>query len=55
MAKNLKIAIVDDENEILNILEKFLKKQGHSVRTFSNPVVAKDQSIAATIRYCWIL
>ncbi len=42
-ASNLKIAVVDDENEILNILEKFLKKKGHNVRTFSNPVVAKDQ------------
>ncbi|MGM0533344.1 MAG: response regulator [Campylobacterota bacterium] len=42
-ATNLKIAVVDDENEILNILEKFLKKKGHNVRTFSNPVVAKDQ------------
>ena len=43
MSKSLKIAIVDDENEILSILEKFLKKKGHNVRTFSNPVVAKDQ------------
>jgi DNA-binding NtrC family response regulator len=43
-AQNLKIAVVDDENEILSILEKFLKKKGHNVRTFSNPVVAKDQN-----------
>jgi DNA-binding NtrC family response regulator len=43
MSKSLKIAIVDDENEILSILEKFLKKKGHNVRTFSNPVIAKDQ------------
>jgi len=42
MNKGLKIAIVDDENEILSILEKFLKKKGHDIRTFSNPVVAKD-------------
>lgn len=43
MNKSLKVAVVDDENEILSILEKFLKKKGHNVRTFSNPIVAKEQ------------
>ena len=43
MSKSLKVAVVDDENEILSILEKFLKKKGHNVRTFSNPIVAKEQ------------
>lgn len=37
----LKIAIIDDETEILNMLSKFLNRSGkYSVSTFSNPVVA---------------
>jgi DNA-binding NtrC family response regulator len=36
-----KIAIVDDETEILNMLNNFLKKSGdYSITTFSNPVSA---------------
>ena len=36
-----KIAIVDDENEILTMLNKFLSRGGkYNVTTFSNPVVA---------------
>ncbi|AXH14135.1 response regulator [Malaciobacter mytili] len=36
-----KIAIVDDETEILNMLSRFLNRSGkYSVSTFSNPVVA---------------
>jgi len=36
-----KIAIVDDENEILTMLSKFLSRGGkYNVSTFSNPVVA---------------
>ncbi len=36
-----KIAIIDDETEILNMLSKFLNRSGkYSVSTFSNPVVA---------------
>jgi len=34
------IAIIDDEHEILNMLEKFLSRKGYSVRTFDNPVTA---------------
>jgi DNA-binding NtrC family response regulator len=38
-----KIAIVDDETEILNMLNNFLKKSGsYNVTTFSNPVSAVD-------------
>ena len=33
----MKIAIIDDEQDILNILERYLTKQGYQVETFSNP------------------
>ncbi|MEA3512948.1 MAG: response regulator [Campylobacterota bacterium] len=36
-----KIAVVDDENEILNMINRFLSRdEKYSVTTFSNPVVA---------------
>ncbi len=39
--KKYKIAIVDDENEILNMLQKFLTRGSkYDVTTFSNPVTA---------------
>ncbi|MEA2100761.1 MAG: response regulator [Campylobacterota bacterium] len=36
----MKIAIIDDEKEILNILDKFLSKKDHAVTTYQNPVTA---------------
>ena len=39
--KHYKIAIVDDENEILNMLQKFLTKSGKfTISIYSNPVTA---------------
>ena len=39
--KKYKIAIVDDENEILNMLQKFLNRgMKYNVTIFSNPVTA---------------
>ena len=39
--KQYNIAIVDDENEILNMLQKFLNRSGKfKVSIFSNPVTA---------------
>ena len=36
-----KIAIVDDENEILSMISRFLSRSGnYDVTTYSNPVVA---------------
>jgi len=32
-----RIAIIDDEQDILNILERYLTKNGYDVETFSNP------------------
>ena len=32
-----KIAIIDDEQDILDILERYLSKKGYDVDTFSNP------------------
>jgi len=41
MNNNIKILIVDDETEILNMLEKYLSKQGYkNIKTFSNPLEA---------------
>ncbi len=38
-----KIAVVDDENEILSMISRFLSRGGkYNVTTFSNPVVAVD-------------
>lgn len=38
-----KIAIIDDETEILTMLNRFLSKSGkYTVSTFSNPVVGVD-------------
>lgn len=34
------IVIIDDEREILNMLERFLSRKGHNVRTFDNPLTA---------------
>jgi len=34
------IVIIDDENEILAMLEKFLSREGYKVKTFNNPLVA---------------
>jgi len=39
--RKYKIAIVDDETEILNLLQRFLNKnEQYSVTTYSNPVTA---------------
>jgi len=32
-----RIAIIDDEQDILNVLERYLSKNGYDVQTFSNP------------------
>ncbi len=39
--KVYKIAVVDDENEILSMISRFLNRSGkYSVTTYSNPVIA---------------
>lgn len=41
MSSNKKnIVIIDDENEILTMLEKFLSREGYNVKTYNNPVTA---------------
>jgi len=40
MPSNTNVVIIDDENDILMMLEKYLKRSGYSVRTFNNPTVA---------------
>lgn len=39
MEKRFKVAVVDDENEILHMIDKFLKRSGkYDITTFSNPL-----------------
>lgn len=39
--KKYKIAVVDDENEILSVINRFLTRDGkYIVKTFSNPITA---------------
>lgn len=38
MSKN--IVIIDDETEILKMLEKYLSREGYSVKSYTNPVTA---------------
>ena len=39
--KIFKVAVIDDETEILNMISRFLNRNGkYSVTTFSNPVTA---------------
>ena len=41
MKKMIKIAVIDDEQEILDMIEKYLSRtQGFAVTTFSNPLNA---------------
>ncbi|MCK5111595.1 MAG: response regulator [Arcobacteraceae bacterium] len=41
--KVYKVAVVDDENEILSMISRFLGRSGkYNVTTYSNPVVAVD-------------
>jgi DNA-binding NtrC family response regulator len=41
--EKIKVAVIDDENEILRIIQRFLDRSGkYSVATYSNPVVALD-------------
>ncbi|MBN2815744.1 MAG: response regulator [Campylobacterales bacterium] len=42
------IVIIDDEVEILNMLEKFLSREGYSVKTFNNPLTAINMLSADT-------
>jgi len=38
MKKTIKVAVIDDEQEILDMIEKYLSRtQGFAVTTFSNP------------------
>lgn len=39
----IRIAVIDDENEILSVLDKFLRREGYSVSTFANPLNALSQ------------
>lgn len=44
MNEKLKIAVVDDENEILDMISRYLNRTGKfEVSTFSNPLVAIDR------------
>ena len=41
MKKTIKVAVIDDEQEILDMIEKYLSRaSGFEVTTFSNPLNA---------------
>lgn len=40
MSTQKNIVIIDDENDILVMLDKFLSRDGYKVKTFSNPITA---------------
>lgn len=42
------IVIIDDESEILNMLERFLTREGYRVKTYNNPITAIDSLAANT-------
>ena len=46
--KDISIVIIDDENEILLMLEKYLSREGYKVKTFNNPVSAISSLPAKT-------
>jgi DNA-binding NtrC family response regulator len=47
--KIINIAIIDDENEIIEMLEKYLARQGgYRIKTFLNPMNALAQIDSAT-------
>ncbi len=49
MADKINIAVIDDEVQILNMLEKFFKKnENYKVTTYSNPVTALGSLKAGT-------
>jgi len=38
--KDKNIVIIDDENEILSMLERYLSREGYKVKTYNNPLTA---------------
>ena len=40
ISKNTSIMIIDDEEDILNLFNDFLKRQGYSVTTYNNSILA---------------
>ena len=40
MSTQKNIVVIDDENDILVMLDKFLSRDGYKVKTFSNPITA---------------
>lgn len=38
--KTINVAVIDDENDILMMLEKYLSREGYKVKTYSNPTTA---------------
>ncbi len=44
MDRKYKIAVIDDETEILHMIDRYLsKKENYQVITFSNPLIALEQ------------
>jgi DNA-binding response OmpR family regulator len=51
MAKHAKVLLVEDELALLQLLERYLRRLGFEVKTFSSSVEALDEFEAAPCRY----
>lgn len=43
LSKNTSIMIIDDEEDILNLFNDFLQRQGYSVTTYNNSIIALQE------------
>lgn len=43
ISRNTSIMIIDDEEDILNLFNDFLKRQGYSVTTYNNSILALQE------------
>lgn len=47
--KNIEVVVIDDEQDILDMIEKYLTRAGgYSIKTYTNPLVALRQIDAKT-------
>ena len=55
LSKNTSIMIIDDEEDILNLFNDFLQRQGYSVTTYNNSILALQEIEKKPQEYSLIL
>lgn len=55
LSKNTSIMIIDDEEDILNLFNDFLQRQGYSVTTYNNSILALQEIEKKPREYSLIL